>query len=216
MSKISALSLDFWNTIGIPNNEFGIRRNEYLSQKSGKSYEEVERIYKEIKSNLDRRAADFGEDVPNEECWNILGKKLNIDNDEHFKFLVFHIQQNLFYQLSPIILRETIIELYRINSKGVKINIASNTNFIKGRYIKNLIARNEIPIDFFVFSDEVGAAKPNKVFFDKVKSLYSCPPNEILHCGDCEEFDIVGAEAAEFQSKLIKNAFELPKFLKTI
>ncbi len=75
--------------------------------------------------------------------------------------------------------------------------VVSDTLFSPGRALRELLESYGIARYFrgFVFSDEVGRAKPDPLTFQKAAELAGCRVEEIVHIGDREEKDIDGPMA---------------------
>jgi FMN phosphatase YigB (HAD superfamily) len=77
------------------------------------------------------------------------------------------------------------------------IGIISDTGFSPGAYLRTVLQDHEI-LDRFqvlVFSDEVGVSKPQAAMFERAAEGLGVLPSELLHIGDLEWTDIVGAKA---------------------
>ncbi len=77
------------------------------------------------------------------------------------------------------------------------IGIISDTGFSPGAYLRTVLRDHEI-LDRFqvlVFSDEVGVSKPQAAMFTRAAEGLGVLPSELLHIGDLEWTDIVGAKA---------------------
>ncbi|HTG54624.1 MAG TPA: HAD family hydrolase [Niabella sp.] len=124
----------------------------------------------------------------------------------------YRLCDDLFMKFKPVLIDPDIHLLFnKITAKGKTINILSNTAFVHGSILRNVLAYYELS-DFFAFqfySDETGYTKPNRkafeLVFDTANAIKKVERSEIVHIGDNETADIEGAAAAGFQSILIKN-----------
>lgn len=75
-----------------------------------------------------------------------------------------------------------------------KLGIISDTIHTHGRGLRNLLQRQGLYqyFSFFVFSDEIGAAKPDTQVFHRAATGLGFPPALVAHVGDRESNDIAG------------------------
>lgn len=78
-----------------------------------------------------------------------------------------------------------------------KIGVISDTVFSPGRVLRQLLAHYDIFkfFDSFIFSDEIGCAKPDALVFETAAKDLGVKPGEIVHIGDREAKDIEGPHA---------------------
>ena len=75
-----------------------------------------------------------------------------------------------------------------------KLGIVSDTIHTQGRGLRHLLQQKELLqyFSYFVFSDEVGAAKPSLQVFRQAALGLGLPPWQIVHIGDRESNDVEG------------------------
>lgn len=78
-----------------------------------------------------------------------------------------------------------------------KMGVISDAIFSPGRALRQLLADYDILQFFsaFVFSDEIGCAKPDAAVFKAAAKVLGVKPSEIVHIGDRELKDIEGPHA---------------------
>jgi putative hydrolase of the HAD superfamily len=108
-------------------------------------------------------------------------------------------------EFKPFLLNEKIkLTMENLINNGYKLNLASNTGFIEGRVIINVLKELELfdYFDFLIFSDEIGASKPSALFYDCVydKLKNNLNKNEVMHIGDNYYADFLGAIHYGFQA----------------
>lgn len=94
--------------------------------------------------------------------------------------------------------RETLENL----SRRYRLGIISDVGFSPGRMLKRVLADQDL-LDVFgslVFSDEAGRSKPHEEVFQRTARALSAEPEEIVHIGDLEHTDIVGAKRAGYHA----------------
>ncbi len=93
---------------------------------------------------------------------------------------------------------EDALEAVREAAACVPIAIISDTGFSPGRNLRILMDREGFKPYFTAttFSDEMGVAKPQLPMFEETARQLGVAPHELLHIGDLEPTDIVGAHQA--------------------
>lgn len=123
----------------------------------------------------------------------IVFKGLNRDiGESEFKELVRQ-HEEMEQQIPPELAPEIQLAIREL-SKKYKLAVISDTIFSPGRVLKNILEQYELSelFDCFVFSDEIGCAKPNPRVFEKVSTETGVPFEEMVHIGDREEKDVAG------------------------
>jgi putative hydrolase of the HAD superfamily len=79
-----------------------------------------------------------------------------------------------------------------------RLGIISDVGFSPGRVLKQVLADNDLldVFDSLVFSDEAGRAKPHIEVFQRTARSLSAEPGAMVHVGDLERTDIIGAKQA--------------------
>jgi HAD superfamily hydrolase (TIGR01549 family) len=102
----------------------------------------------------------------------------------------------------PPILIEGVREAVRQLVGRYRLGIISDVGFSPGRVLKNVLRQNDL-LDLFdslVFSDEAGCSKPHIEVFQRTAEKLSADPREIVHIGDLEFTDIIGAKQAGYHA----------------
>jgi putative hydrolase of the HAD superfamily len=96
--------------------------------------------------------------------------------------------------------------LAAIRDQGVQIAVNSNTGFVSGVLMRQMLhSVGILPyVNAELFSDEIGAAKPSPVVFDKLVEVTGCNRDRILHVGDNEDTDYKGALASGLRALLYR------------
>jgi HAD superfamily hydrolase (TIGR01549 family) len=83
-----------------------------------------------------------------------------------------------------------------------RLGIISDVGFSPGRVLKQVLADNDLldVFDSLVFSDEAGRAKPHIEVFERTAQSLSAEPGEMVHVGDLERTDIIGAKQAGYRA----------------
>ena len=102
----------------------------------------------------------------------------------------------------PPVLIEGVRESLEQIRRRYRLGIISDVGFSPGRVLKKVLQQNGL-LDLFdslVFSDEAGCSKPHAAVFRRTAEKLSAAPDEIVHIGDLEFTDIVGAKRAGYHA----------------
>lgn len=85
-----------------------------------------------------------------------------------------------------------------------KLGVISDTIHTHGRGLRYLLQQQGLLqyFSFFVFSDEIGASKPNTKVFTRAATGLGFPPSLVAHVGDRESNDVAGPLAIGMRSVL--------------
>jgi len=87
-------------------------------------------------------------------------------------------------------------------AQSYRLGIISDVGFSPGRVLKQVLADNDLLhlFDSLVFSDEAGRAKPHIEVFERTARSLSAEHGEMVHIGDLERTDIIGAREAGYRA----------------
>ncbi|MEG0529114.1 MAG: HAD family hydrolase [Bacilli bacterium] len=209
-------SFDLWMTIIKSNPEFKPKRTilfkEYFS--IDKSVEEIDKTIRYYDNLYNLISEKTGNHIEREEIFllilNVLGKNVELINSEDIDD--FFIKSDiLFLENRPqIIWKEIPSILEKITDLGKTANILSNTAFIHGNSLREVLKSLNLEqyFTFMIFSDEVGVSKPNiKIFeylYENTQKIKQLEKSKIIHVGDNIKADYEGALKFGFDAKLVK------------
>jgi HAD superfamily hydrolase (TIGR01549 family) len=101
----------------------------------------------------------------------------------------------------PILINGAREALAKLSGR-YRLGIISDVGFSPGRVLKQVLADHEL-LDLFdslVFSDEAGRAKPHIEVFERTALSLSAEPGAMVHVGDLERTDIIGAKRAGYRA----------------
>ncbi len=99
-------------------------------------------------------------------------------------------------EILPVLTESTVPDTLRqLHELGMKVGVISNTGMTEGRTLRAIFERLGIRqyVDYEIFSDEVGIAKPDMAIFTKLAEQADIEPSSIIHIGDNELADFGGA-----------------------
>lgn len=225
---IKHISLDLWNTLLISNPNFSVERVKYFSKNylSNINNDIISKEIENIGIETDLINMSEGISIPSEKMYSkLLFKQQNIILDESDLKIIYSDLELIFLKNLPFIMYniDALKECFEnLLSRGYSLNISSNTAFIKGKTLINVLEKLELKqyFSFFIFSDEINFSKPSKKFFEKL--LNNCEKlkinkENIIHIGDSIEADINGANQCEIKSHYVdKNERKLVDFLNSL
>lgn len=122
------------------------------------------------------------------------GLNRNLPEPEFDELVRLHEEMEL--AVRPDLAPEVSKTLSSLQGK-YKMGVISDAIFSPGRALRQLLADYDILKYFssFIFSDEIGCAKPNPAVFEAAAEGLGVKPGEIVHIGDRELKDIDGPHA---------------------
>lgn len=99
---------------------------------------------------------------------------------------------------------EGALEAVQAAAARVPVGLISDTGVSPGSSLSQLLARHGFleHFDTLVWSDEVGVSKPQRAMFERAAAGLGVETSELLHIGDLEYTDIVGAHAVGAKAAL--------------
>lgn len=214
---IRHISLDVWKTLIEPNPEFGKARLRYLAAELSLPTEAVEAAYREIKDGADHAAETAGVGLRSTEVYTRFMGRLGRPGADWLTLR--RGLEVLFRKHAPIVRSEIPGLLRGLQDRKIGLSIASNTNFIQGECLHDVVLGTwGVAWDFQVFSDQIGRAKPHYRFWREVTrqagEQTAARPHEILHVGDNRICD-GGCVDAHIQFAHVNGPADLAHVLET-
>ena len=109
----------------------------------------------------------------------------------------------------PRAVRGAAASLSRLASE-LPLVLLSDAIVTPGRCLRELLERRGLASHFehMVFSDELGVSKPDRRAFEAAAAAVGVAPAELLHVGDREETDVLGARGCGAQAVLFVGAVD--------
>lgn len=206
---IKAISFDFWNTLfteqpGGFRFYYERRREllaEALTQYGDFTLEQIELAFLlEAKSHYriwteEHRTPSAAERL--DRLLGLLGVRME---DGKRRELVAAFEEGIL-ELPPAPVEGALEVMERLAGR-CRLGIISDIGFSPGRVLRQVLKRAGL-IEFFdslIFSDEVGRSKPHVEVFRRSATELGAEPPHILHVGDLEHTDIVGAKRAGWRA----------------
>jgi putative hydrolase of the HAD superfamily len=220
MISYKHFSFDLWLTLIKSHPSFKQERNRFFfdnfNQKN-KSLEEVTQIFRQVDLMCNAINEKTGNNLEAEEMYLMVISAMNdytfAFHDIDLKALYQQMEQLVFKHLPLIYCNNTVHALTRLKQDNNTISLLSNTAFIKGSTLREVLKRLDIHdlFDFQLYSDEVGMSKPNQELFQlMIRTVASSREDvlnlkEIIHVGDNNRADIEGGSLAGISTLLINS-----------
>lgn len=215
IDRYKHISFDLWLTLIKSNPEYKIKRNllfkDFFSIST--SIEEVAAVIRkfDILTNKINEKVTRNFDTYEIYCLilDALGSDLSIYNYQLFEEF-YNLSEDLLMRYKPLLFYKELPQfLKQLQDSGKTMNILSNTAFIKGRSLRQIMVHYQLDqyFTFQAYSDETGFSKPGLAMYDyayqNIKKLQSIEKHEVLHVGDNVLSDYEGALAYGFDAHLI-------------
>lgn len=184
---MKAVSFDLWGTLIVSNPEFKVKQGELVKEFTGKDCKTFTENKNKAKKEIDNLVESQGIHPDRSRYYKTLLPQLSWREIDEF----IQYSDRLFLEYRPQ-KREPETDIVQIlRDKDIKSYISSNTVFIYGNVLKEVI------YDYFKiiktnckFSDELGYSKPDKCMFDfPIKPLFHIGDN-IITDGASEKYGI--------------------------
>ncbi len=208
---IRAVTFDLWDTVFIDDSDEPKRKAQGLAPKPVERRNLVQQFlarHEPVSRDLIDLAYDttdaafrrvwYGQNV----TWTVRerlsvlleGLKHNLPEPEFDELVRLHEDMEL--SVRPDLAPNIADALSSLQGK-YKIGVISDAIFSPGRALRQLLADYDILKYFssFIFSDEIGCAKPNPAAFEAAAGELGVRTGEIVHIGDRELKDIEGPHA---------------------
>lgn len=206
---IKAISFDFWHTLFTEQpGAFGIyqrRRRSFLVEMFPEHLSRLDQQLEWACSIEEERHRRIWQEehrtLPVSERVNTILNHLDVAAPDHMLATIVARFEEGILDHPPVLIDGAGVVL-RSLSRQYKLGITSDTGFSPGRVLKKVLHDNDLldVFDSLVFSDEAGRAKPHLKVFERTARVLSVDPSEIVHVGDLERTDIVGAKQAGFHA----------------
>lgn len=201
MKTIKFISFDMWGTLITSNPTFKNERAKHVSKISTRqdlTIDEINQVFNSVKKDADFTVEKFGIQFPIESLYKKIAFKLGIQDVNDLKRQC----ELLFLCNLPILISDTKEILEKLKNDGYEMVISSNTLLIGGDTIFS--ALNQLNIGHYFsnmyFSDHLGVAKPNPMFYKHVQEHSNYLKSEIIHVGDNLTTDIIGSKEYGFNN----------------
>jgi len=212
--NVQHVSFDLWLTLIKSNPVFKQKRDELLKE-FFKIPHPVEAVSAKIRVwdlRFNAINESSGKNIESEEMVLIILSELDCDLkkiDPNMLSEYYGVMEELFFKHHPVLIEEKLLDWFKdLRKNEISLSLLSNTGFIKGKTLRKLLNLLEIEphFKFQIYSDEISFAKPSKEAYDHLLDKVShIKGSNILHIGDNENADLIGARNNGLQSALINS-----------
>jgi HAD superfamily hydrolase (TIGR01549 family) len=207
LTDIQHVSFDVWNTLVKPNPQYAAARNQYLALLFDMPVDQVKAQYTKTKRFFDNAAETAGASTSIYGVFRRLVRHMDVVMTDYHISEIEKGCHALFRKYPPIVVPGIDDMLMALVNAGYTISIASNTNFISGKLMRQVVFNQlDATFHFQLYSDEIGVSKPHPDFFSSIGihtteaqmglENYGTLPKHILHVGDNLICDVEGATKA--------------------
>ncbi len=195
---IKAITFDFWRTLfrDAHGEKRRALRAEALSAATGKSADEAAAALEAVNAVFQQHHVEHMATLYPMDAVRLTCDRLNVDLPAEDAARMADIFAMAIVQHSPVPI-EGALEAVQTAAAHRPVGLVSDAGLSPGRALRVLLDRHGFTPHFttMAFSDEVGVAKPQAPMFETAARGLGVAPRELLHIGDLEYTDIVGAKA---------------------
>ncbi len=216
---IKALTIDLWETIikdvDATEKDRDVKRAHYIIEKLGlksNATEQIMNFFKDLNEAFKHPSKEnYWSILPENQLKKLFKEYLHISvNEKEFKDILDYYE-NVILEVPPKLTEEIVKEVLQKLSNVYTLVLISNTGRSPGRVLLKIMETYGVKdcFKYFVFSDEIGARKPDPVVFEIAQNLLNLPKNEIVHIGDSLNLDFLGAKNYGFNAILYANGMDV-------
>ncbi len=211
LENIDLVSFDVWKTLIVPGpEEHGIKRAELIRDLLAPTenvhfvHELSVRVSREQDALMDSTGVQYGLTERIRGIYDLLPREKRVPTitDQVIELLDSY-QAGVIRQYPPKFLEKDLLDtLSQLRGQGLSLALISNTGYLAGRHMLPVLKDIGILeyLEYTLFSDEVGVAKPNHKIFDALKGKSGLEGQRIVHVGDNYLADYRGAISAGLKS----------------
>ena len=196
---IRAITFDFWCTLFEDANgdDRHRMRMSALTGATGASDEAADRVLRDIMAYFLQHHIETQYTLTPRDAARMACETLGVQVTQEVEDALTHTFGAAILVHPPVPVADAL-EAVRLAAEAFPVAIISDTGFSPGANLRVLL-ENEGFTPYFktmTFSNEMGVAKPQLPMFQHTAGILDVAPHELLHIGDLEPTDIVGAHQA--------------------
>ena len=202
---IRAITFDFWRTLfrDAEVEERRLLRVAACVEVLGLPEEDIDEAMRVTWQEFDRCHSEEQRTLTPQDAVTMTCARLGVSLDDGPAAKLCDVFATAIVQHSPVPI-EGALEAVQAAAARVPVGLISDTGVSPGSSLSQLLARHGFleHFDALVWSDEVGVSKPQRAMFERAAAGLGVQTSELLHIGDLEYTDIVGAHAVGAKAAL--------------
>ncbi len=221
---IKGITFDLWDTVFIDDSDEVKRKaaghlpkaaerrrlvHQFVNEQKGISLDIVTLAYDAVDAAFKKTWHELFVTWPVGERLNLVLQALKIDLNESAMAELVRLHEEMELEFKPDFV-PGVHQAIEILKKKYKLCVISDTIFSPGWALRRLLASENLLsyFDAFVFSDEIGRSKPHPQVFHSAAEKLGLQLEEIVHIGDREHNDILGAKKMGMRAVLCTAALD--------
>lgn len=201
--RIKLVSFDVWSTLVYSNKAYKRMRAHLLASALGVAdVTEVTAKMNLADDMLDDETVRTGAQFGFAERVQRTAELLDCEQPDDLEQLEREMNQAFLNDLPTLTESDLVETLEILRGLGLTLAVNSNTGFVSGVLMRQMLDKLGILpwVQITLFSDEIGAAKPNPEVFNRLIKESGLTPQQILHIGDNLDTDVRGAKFARLHA----------------
>jgi putative hydrolase of the HAD superfamily len=194
-----AITFDLWNTLIDGSLDHGANRIDFLHRtcRSAGCFRERRLIESAYRNTGRRLFSQLNSKTTTDNFVQHILEAINVSFTPRIKEQLVKGFEEVILADPPGLLDNARVVLRELHRR-VKIGLVCNTGITPGRALRQVLKHHGVLRCFtsLVFSDEVGAVKPDPAIFKAILEGLHASADESVHVGDLLETDVVGAKAS--------------------
>lgn len=197
-----AVSFDIWKTLIKSNPEYKPARDKHVAKQLGVETGLVKTALRQADVVCDEKTDKTGIQLGGTERLEAMCKILGAPIARAALSEIADEIQELFLEYPLQLMEPELLSTLDDIHPNRAIALTSNTGFFDGTYMRRALDAVGIGerTDHYIFSNEVGVAKPDPKIFTEAAALLGVAPSAITHVGDNFVADYQGATRAGMQA----------------
>ncbi len=200
---IKLVTLDLWETliqeIGGGEHERDLLRADFIVKTLGLPHEvkqEIMLFFEDLVNAFKLPDPENEWSILPETQLDVLFRRLGVNPPAEKFNLIYDFYTEVILQSPPVLTEKGLRENLESLKQKFSLGLISNTGRTPGKVLLKLLEKLNLRdlFDFFVFSDEILARKPDPRVFQIALSKGAASPEETVHVGDSYRLDFLGAK----------------------
>lgn len=196
---VRAITFDFWCTLFEDAN--GVERHRMrvaaLTEATRAAEADADRVLRDIMAYFLQHHIETQYTLTPRDAARMACEALNVSAPPDIEDTLTHVFGTAILAHPPVPVADAL-DAVRAAAAHVPVALISDTGFSPGANLRVLLEKEGFTpyLGAMTFSNETGVAKPQRPMFERTAEALGVASHELLHIGDLEPTDIVGAHQA--------------------